>query len=61
MEPKKFLFISTEGYIVDMALSVIKEGHFAKCFIEDSEEKEIGDGFVEKIDDWKKKHGKTIE
>lgn len=50
----KFLFVSYTGLIADIAWQVAKEGHEAKLWIEDPEEKEIGDGFVAKTDDWKK-------
>ena len=51
--PAKFLFVSYTGLIADIAWQVVKEGHEAKLYIEDQEEKEIGDGFVPKITDWK--------
>ncbi|MEW6687554.1 MAG: phosphoribosylamine--glycine ligase [Pseudomonadota bacterium] len=50
----KFLFVSYTGLIADIAWQVAKEGHEAKLWIEDPEEKEIGDGFVAKTGDWKK-------
>lgn len=50
--PAKFLFVSYTGLIADTAWQVVKEGHEAKLYIEDQEEKEIGDGFVPKIADW---------
>jgi phosphoribosylamine---glycine ligase len=49
----KFLFVSYTGLIADIAWQVVKEGHEAKLYIEDPEEKEVGDGFVPKIADWK--------
>jgi phosphoribosylamine--glycine ligase len=51
--PAKFLFVSYTGLIADIAWQIVKEGHEAKLFIEDQEEKEIGDGFVPKTADWK--------
>lgn len=54
MEKKKFLFISIDALISDIAWQVIKEGHEAKYFIETESEKEIADGFVPKTDDWQK-------
>jgi phosphoribosylamine--glycine ligase len=54
MESKKFLFASLTGLIGDIAWQVVKEGHEVRYFIEDPEEKEIGDGFVPKVDDWEK-------
>jgi phosphoribosylamine--glycine ligase len=53
-DPKKFLFISIDALITDIAWHVAKEGHQVKYFVEDKGEKEVGDGFVEKIDDWEK-------
>ena len=50
----KFLFVSYDGLIADIAWEVVKEGHPAKFWIKDPEEKEIAGGFVPKADDWKK-------
>jgi phosphoribosylamine--glycine ligase len=50
----KFLFVSYEGLIADIAWQVIKEGHEAKLWIQNPEEREIGDGLVPKAKDWKK-------
>ena len=52
MDKKKFLFVSLDGLIADIAWQVVKEGHEVKLFIEANEEREIGDGFVSKTDDW---------
>lgn len=54
MDKKKFLFVSYDGLIGDIAWQVVKEGHEVKYCIEHSEEKEVSDGFVPKIDDWRK-------
>jgi phosphoribosylamine--glycine ligase len=50
----KFLFVSYTGLIADIAWQTVKEGHEAKLWIQDPEEKEIADGFVPKTGDWKK-------
>ncbi len=50
----KFLFVSYEGLIVDIAWQVAKEGHEAKLWIQDPALQEIGDGFVPKARDWKR-------
>jgi phosphoribosylamine--glycine ligase len=50
----KFLFVSYEGLIADVAWQVVKEGHEAKMWIQDPALQEIGDGFVPKSRDWKK-------
>lgn len=52
MEPKNFLFVSIDGLISDIAWQIKREGNNVKYFIESKEEKEVGDGFVEKTDDW---------
>src|SRR3989338_6902817 len=54
MEPKKFLFVSIEGLIGDIALHVQTEGNQVKYFIDEESEREIGDGFVPKTDNWEK-------
>lgn len=51
---KKFLFVSYDALITDLAWQVKKEGHEVKYFIKNAIDKEIGDGFVEKTDNWRK-------
>jgi len=53
VEPKKFLFVSKEALITDIAWCVIKEGHQVKYYIEDEVDRDIGEGFVPKVDDWR--------
>ena len=50
----KFLFVSYEGLIADIAWQVIREGHQAKLWIQTPEVKAMGDGFVPKVDDWRR-------
>ncbi len=50
---KKFLFVSYEALSVDLAWHLTKEGHEVKMHISNSEDKDVGNGFVEKIDNWK--------
>jgi phosphoribosylamine---glycine ligase len=52
MEPKKFLFVSWDGLIGDIARVVTKEGHEVKYYIRGDEDKEVADGFVNKVDNW---------
>jgi phosphoribosylamine--glycine ligase len=54
VEPKKFLFVSLDALIADIAWQVAKEGHEVKLFIESQTEQDIGDGFVAKSEDWEK-------
>jgi phosphoribosylamine--glycine ligase len=49
----KLLFVSFDGLIADIAWQVVREGHEARFWIKDPEEKEIADGFVPKTDDWR--------
>ena len=49
---KKFLFVSYDGLIGDIAWQVIKEGNEAKYYIRSEEDRDIADGFVPKTDDW---------
>jgi phosphoribosylamine--glycine ligase len=51
--PFKFLFVSYDGLIGDIAWQVIKEGHEAKYYIEHAEEREITAGFVPQTADWR--------
>lgn len=56
-DKRKFLFVSLSGLISDIAWQVVKEGHDVKYYIEDPKERDIGDGFVPKIDDWEREVG----
>ena len=53
MEPRKFLFVSLAGLITDIAWQVVKEGHEVRYYIEAEKERDIGDGFVPKVSDWR--------
>jgi phosphoribosylamine--glycine ligase len=53
IEVKKFLFVSYDSLITDIAWQIIKEGHKVKFYTKNPEDKEVGDGFVPKVDDWK--------
>jgi phosphoribosylamine---glycine ligase len=50
----KFLCVSWEGLIGDIAWQVVKEGHEARLWIQNAEERGIAEGFVPKIDDWRR-------
>ncbi len=52
--PKKFLFVSLESLSGDLAWHIKKEGHEVKVFIQKESDKDVYDGFLEKVDDWKK-------
>ncbi len=51
---KKFLFVSDIGCIGDLAYQVKSEGSVVRYFIQDKHEKNVSDGFVDKVDDWEK-------
>jgi len=51
---KNFLFISRWGESLDIAYATLQEGNEVKFYIEDKASKEIGYGFVKKVQDWKK-------
>ncbi|MBI5226032.1 phosphoribosylamine--glycine ligase [Candidatus Micrarchaeota archaeon] len=50
---RKFLFVSDIALIHDLAWDVSKEGHLVKYFVKAATEQDVGDGFVDKVDDWK--------
>lgn len=50
--PKKFLFVSFESLSGDLAWEIKKEGHEVKIFIKSSDDKDVYDGFLDKVDDW---------
>lgn len=50
---KKFLFVSNESLSGDIAWQIKNEGHEVKIFVEDKEDKDVYDGFLEKVDNWK--------
>jgi phosphoribosylamine--glycine ligase len=54
MEKRKFLFVSEEALIGDLAWQVKKEGHEVRYYIGEKASRDIGDGFVDKCEDWKK-------
>jgi hypothetical protein len=47
--PKKFLFVSDEALIGDLAYQVKREGHEVKYYIHQKSEKDVCDGFLEKM------------
>lgn len=48
----RFLFVSIDALISDIAWQVAKEGHEVRYCIGNESEKSIGDGFVPKVDEW---------
>lgn len=51
-EKMKFLFVSYDGLISDVAWHVVREGHEVKYYIKNPVDKDSADGLVPKIDSW---------
>jgi phosphoribosylamine--glycine ligase len=49
----RFLFVSFDALITDIAWQVVKEGHEVRYYIKTKAARSIGDGFVPKSTDWK--------
>lgn len=50
---KKFLFVSDESLSGDLAWQIKKEGHEVKVYIASRKEKDVYNGFLDKVTDWK--------
>lgn len=48
----KFLFVSFDALITDIAWQVLKEGHEVRYWIREQKAGSVGDGFVPKSQDW---------
>jgi len=53
LPPKKFLFVSWESLSGDLAWQIKKEGNEVKAYVKKESDKDVYDGFLDKIDDWK--------
>ncbi len=51
-QKKRFLFVSIDALISDVAWRVLREGHDVRYCIENPDEREIADGFVPKVERW---------
>ncbi|MEK7664390.1 MAG: phosphoribosylglycinamide synthetase C domain-containing protein [Patescibacteria group bacterium] len=49
----KFLFVSWESLSGDLAWQIRKGGHEVKIYIKSEDDKDVYDGFLEKVPDWK--------
>lgn len=52
MTQRNYLFVSGDALHVDCAWRIAKEGHDVRYFIGNTDERDIGDGFVAKVDAW---------
>ncbi len=48
----KFLFVSLDALISNVAWQVVREGHEVRYHVAHASESSIGDGFIPKVDDW---------
>lgn len=53
-KPLKFLFVSLESLSGDLAWRLKKQGHQVKCYIKAKSDLDVYDGFLQKVDNWKK-------
>ena len=54
MDTANFLFVSADAALItDLAWQVWREGHDVKYYVEAESDREIGDGFVPKTEDWR--------
>lgn len=51
---KKFLFVSKDSLSGDLAVQLLNEGHDVKFYFEDKYSRDVYDGFLEKVSNWKK-------
>jgi len=49
---RKFLFMSIDALISDIAWQVCRDGNDVKYYIDNESERQIADGFVPKVDSW---------
>ena len=50
----KFLFVSEESLAGDLAWQIQKEGHDVKSYVKSETDKDVCDGFFEKVTEWEK-------
>ena len=50
----KFLFVAWESLAGDLAWQLKKAGHEVKCCVKEKSDADVYDGFLEKVDNWKK-------
>ncbi|MDD5650362.1 MAG: phosphoribosylglycinamide synthetase C domain-containing protein [Candidatus Nanoarchaeia archaeon] len=51
--PKKFLFVSYESLSGDLAWEVKKEGNEVKIYVQSEADKDVYDGILDKVENWK--------
>ena len=53
MKKTKFLFVGWESLSGDLAWQIQKEGNEVKMYFKNPDDRDVYDGFLEKVDDWK--------
>jgi len=53
LDQKKFLFVTIDSLITDIAWQLTREGHQVRYYIESAEYNDVGNGFFDKTSDWK--------
>lgn len=53
MRRENFLFVSRSGFSSDLAWRIRGEEHGVRMFIEDEDQRDVADGFVDKTVDWR--------
>lgn len=54
LNPKKILFVTIDSLIADIAWKILNESHQVKYYVNSLDDKEVGMGFIEMIEDWEK-------
>ncbi len=49
---KKFLFVTNGALAVDLAWKIKQEGNEVRMYVGNEDDQDVGDGFVDKVDDW---------
>jgi len=49
---RKFLFVSRQGLIHDLAIQVLQEGNEVRYSIQSKGDRDVADGFLEKVESW---------
>jgi len=52
--PKRFLFVTLDSLIADIAWRIKREGHEVKYYVKNNDDKEVGQGFLDMVEDWEK-------
>ncbi|MCB9362034.1 phosphoribosylamine--glycine ligase [Candidatus Woesearchaeota archaeon] len=50
--PRKFLFITLDSLIADIAWRIKLQGHEVKYYVKEKSDKEVGAGFIDMVDSW---------